>query len=160
MLVVLPFLAPSRAVPEQAQVPRRRHAAVTHFPAQKLHQPGNEKTRLRRVFRQGTYRRNQFRRQSLVGVQMQLPRVTKRKVVDGPVSLRAIIFKLVLDDLRSKPAAQLDRIVRAEGIDNVNVIGDFSRLRQRISQRIDGIKCKNDDRGLHAGVAISGDPNS
>ena len=103
---------------------------MPHLPAEKLHQAGDKKAGLGRVLRQRAHRSDQFGSKPLIGVQVQLPRVTEQQVVDGPISLRAIVFKRMLDDLGSMLPAQRDRVICAEGVDNVQVIGNFLRLSQ------------------------------
>ena len=101
VLVVLSFLTAAGSIAKQAQMPGRGHASMAHDSAKKLHQPGNKKSGLAGALRQRTDGRDQFRGKALIGVQVQLPRVAQGQIVDGPVSLRAIVFKGMLDDLRA-----------------------------------------------------------
>jgi len=85
VLVIFSFLATTGAVAEEPQMPGRRHASMSQLPAQKLHQPGDQKAGMCRVLRQGAQRRDQFRGKPLIGVQVQLPCVSGSQVVDCPV---------------------------------------------------------------------------
>src|ERR1700677_2721010 len=95
---------------------------------QKLHQACNQKTRLRGVLRQPLERRDQLRSKSLVGVQVQLPRVAQRQMVDSPIALCSIALERVLDDLGSVLLAERDRVICAEGIHHVQVVGNLLSL--------------------------------
>ena len=66
---------------------------MAQLPAEKLHQPGDQKAGVCRILRQGAQRRDQFRSKPLIGVQVQLPWVSGSQVVDRPVALRAKFSK-------------------------------------------------------------------
>ena len=131
VLVVFAFLASPVSVAKETQVPCGRHAAVEHLSSQKLHQARDEKAGFCGVLGQRVQRRDQLGSQSLIGIQVQLPRVLDHQVVDGPVPLRAVVFEGMLDHLRSVLLADSHCVVTAEGVDNVQIIGDLLRLGQR-----------------------------
>ncbi len=104
---------------------------MPHLPAQELYKAGDEKAGVSRVLGQGMHRRNQFRREPLIGVQVQLPGIAKHQVVDRPVSLRAIVLEGMLNGLGPMLPAERYSVVCAEGVDDVEVVGDFLRGSQR-----------------------------
>ena len=66
----------------------------------------------------------QLGRQPLVGVEMELPLVLQRQIVDRPVALRAVVLEGVLDDAGAGGGGDLQRLVGAAGIDHMDVVGD------------------------------------
>jgi hypothetical protein len=83
---------------------------------------------------------------------MQLPIVLEMKVIDSPVALRAIMNKRVLDYSRAVRFGDLQRVVGAEGIDHMNVIGDAARGFKSVANREFGIE-RQDDYGNLEGLA-------
>src|SRR5271165_823025 len=82
---------------------------------------------------------------------MKLPLVLKVECSDGPVSLRAVVLKRVLHNLRAKALNNLNREVLAERIDYMNVIGERSHRLKRRGNRQFGVICQDNDRRLQKG---------
>ena len=83
---------------------------MPQLPPQKLHQACNQEARLGRILRQPLERRDQLWSEAFVRVQVQLPRVAQRQMVDSPVSLCSIAFERMLHDLGSLLLAERDGI--------------------------------------------------
>src|SRR5581483_2262394 len=68
-----------------------------------------------------------------VRVQMELPRMTDRKVVYRPISLSRIIGEWMLDDVNRVTAKNVESRIDAKGIDHMNVVRErhdrFNRTR-------------------------------
>ena len=151
MLVVAPIFASTLAFAEQAQMPDRIHAAVTDGLAHEMHQPwqiiavdrGGEGS-AQRVDTGG-----KLARQTLIGIEMQLPIVFQRQIVHGPVALPAIILEGVIDDLGAVPFGDRQGRIRAAGIDHMDVVGDEGGAGQRGAQARLGIEGQNDNGKSH-----------
>lgn len=59
-----------------------------------------------------------------VGIQVQLPRLRHRKIVDCPIALSAVVFKWVLHDGGAERAGKLNCTVAAERVDDEDFVGD------------------------------------
>jgi hypothetical protein len=87
--------------------------------------------------------------QALIGIQVQFPFMLQRQGLDRPVALRIVALEGVLNDLGPCGARKRDRLVRAEGIDHVQIVGDPLRSVQRLRQRRGGIEGEDDDGDRH-----------
>ena len=148
MLIVFAFLATPGAPAKKPQ------CRVGDMPPWRMvrpenNQPRNEKTRLRRALRQGTHGGDQFRSKPLIGIEMQLPRIPEHQVVDGPVSLGSVAVKRMLHHLRSILPAKSNRVIGAERVDHVQIIGNLPRLRQSHPDRLGRVVSENNNRRLH-----------
>jgi hypothetical protein len=65
--------------------------------------------------------------------------------ISSGVSLRAVAFKSVLDDLRAILPAERHGVICAERVHDMDIVRNFPRLRQRGSEGVDRVKRKNND---------------
>jgi hypothetical protein len=83
---------------------------------------------------------NQGWRQELIRIQMQLPIVLERKVINRPIALVAVVDEWVLDNSRSVRHGNLQGVITAVRVDDMNVVGHSLRALQRLPDRKLGIE--------------------
>jgi len=80
---------------------------------------------------------------------MQLPAMLQRQVLDRPVALLVVALEGVLHDLCARCARKLDRLIAAEGVNDVHVIGNQLCRSEGQRQRRRRVEAQDNDRYRH-----------